>query len=82
MNNTVLFLLIGLAAGAVAGYLTRPESAEIRLGPVQLEVQTDRTAEPGGAITSGQWQHIFIFAGIGAVVGFATGTAMDRRKGI
>jgi uncharacterized membrane-anchored protein YhcB (DUF1043 family) len=79
MNARLLYLLVGLAVGAVVGYLTRPEAAEIKLGPLQMEVQTNQTAEPGGAITSSQWQHIFIFAGIGAVVGFAAGAAVTRR---
>ncbi len=81
MNNRVLLLLIGLAVGGVVGYLTRPELAEIKLGPLQMQVQTDQAAGPGGEVTSSQWQRIFIFAGIGAVVGFAAGMAVDRRKG-
>ena len=31
----VVFLVIGLLIGALAGYLTRPESAEIKLGPIE-----------------------------------------------
>ena len=34
----VVFLLIGLIVGGLTGYLTRPETAEIRIGPLSLEV--------------------------------------------
>jgi len=49
--------------------VTRPESSDIKVGPIQLNVQTDQTAAPGDAVTSGGWQHIGIFAVIGALVG-------------
>jgi hypothetical protein len=43
-------------------------------------VQTDQPAAPGDAVTSSQWQHIGIFAGIGALVGLGLGFAADRRR--
>ena len=33
-SNLVAFLVVGLLIGALAGYLTRPESAQIKLGPL------------------------------------------------
>jgi ElaB/YqjD/DUF883 family membrane-anchored ribosome-binding protein len=45
-----------------------------------MEVQTDQTAAPGDAVTSSQWQHIGIFAVIGAVVGLGLGFAVDQRR--
>lgn len=80
MNTKVILLVIGLLVGSLIGYMTRPESADIKVGPIQLNVQTDQTAAPGDAVTSGGWQHIGIFAVIGALVGLGAGFAMDRRK--
>jgi hypothetical protein len=80
MNAKVILLVIGLLVGGLAGYLTRPQAAEIKLGPLQMEVQTDQTAAPGDAVTSSQWQHIGIFAVIGAVVGLGLGFAVDQRR--
>ena len=80
MNNKVILLVVGLLVGGLVGFLTRPQSAEIKLGPISMEVQTDQTAAPGDAVTSTQWQHIGIFAVIGAVVGIGLGFAADRRR--
>lgn len=80
MNAKVLLLVIGLVAGALVGYLTRPQAAELKLGPLQMEVQTDQTASPNDPVTSSQWQHIGIFTVIGAVIGLAAGFAVDRQR--
>jgi hypothetical protein len=82
MNGKVIFLLGGLIIGALVGYLTRPEAAEIRLGPLSIEVQGNRPAEGGGPLTSGQWQHIAIFTVIGGIIGLGAGFAAGRRGGV
>ncbi len=79
MNAKIVCLLVGLVAGALAGYLTRPQGAEISIGGLNLEVTGPGTAEGGGSLTSSQTQHIAILALIGAVVGFGIGFAADRR---
>jgi hypothetical protein len=79
MNSKVLLLIAGLVIGGIAGYVTRPESAEISLGPVSIEVQGDRPAQGGGPLTSGQWQHIALFTVIGGIIGLAAGFAVGRR---
>jgi hypothetical protein len=79
MNLKVIFLLGGLIIGALAGYVTRPEAAEIKLGPLSIEVQGDKRAEGGGSLTSGQWQHIAIFTVIGGIIGLGAGFAVGRR---
>ncbi len=67
--------------GGLAGYLTRPEAAEIKIGSFSLEVQGDTPAGTrGGALTTGQMQHIGIFAVIGAVLGLGIGFIADRRR--
>jgi hypothetical protein len=77
----IVFLVIGLLVGALAGYLTRPESAEIKLGPIKLEVSGNRAARGDGPLTSSQIQHIAILTAIGGAIGFGLGFAMGKRKG-
>lgn len=79
MNTRVLFLLIGLALGALVGWLTRPEAAEVKVGPISVEVQGNSPASSSdtGSLTTGQLQHIGVYtlAGgvLGALVGFLVG---------
>lgn len=80
-NAKIVLLVVGLLAGGLVGYVTRPQAAEIKLGPLSLEVQGDRTAgATGGAMTSGQTQHVGVYALIGALAGFGLGFVADRRK--
>jgi len=79
-NPLVVFLLIGLFVGALAGYLTRPESAEIRVGPLKLEVTGDRIARGGGELTSSQVRYIAMITLIGGVVGLALGFGIKSGK--
>ena len=47
-SNLLAFLLIGLVIGGLAGYITRPEeTAEIRLGPLSVEVRNNERARGG-----------------------------------
>jgi hypothetical protein len=81
MNSRVLFLLVGLVVGAIVGYLTRPESAEVRFGPVHIEVQGDHAAgaQDDGGLTNGQIQHIAIYTIAGGVLGALAGLLVARR---
>ncbi len=79
-NALIVYAIIGLLIGAVAGYLTRPESAEIRIGPVQIEVTGKGIARDGGDLTSSQTQHILLIALIGGLIGAGLGYAADRGK--
>ncbi len=79
MNSKAMLLVLGLLAGALAGYVTRPESAEINIGPLNIEITGDQPARGGGEITSDQWQHIGIFAAIGAILGLGAGIVVGRR---
>ena len=77
----VVLLVVGLLAGGLIGWITRPEAAEIRLGPLAVEVQSDRAAgTQGGSLASGQTQHVAIFAVVGAIIGFGLGFAVDRTR--
>jgi len=80
-SNLLTFLLIGLVIGGFAGYMTRPEeTAEIRVGPLSLEVRNDERAR-GGPLTSKQVQHIAIMTAIGGAIGMGVGFAAGRRRG-
>jgi len=80
-SNLLAFLLIGLVIGGLAGYMTRPEeTAEIRVGPLSLEVRNDERAR-GGPLTSKQVQHIAIMTAIGGAIGFAVAFAGGKRRG-
>lgn len=81
MNAKIVLLVVGLVAGGLVGYLTRPQAAEIKIGPLSVEVQGDRPAGAGGGeLTSGQMQHVGLFAVVGALAGFGLGFVADRRK--
>ena len=79
-SNLITFLLIGLAVGALSGYMTRPETSEIKLGPLSLEVRSDEMARGGGPITSSQAQHIAIMAALGGIIGLGVGFAAGKRR--
>ncbi len=82
MNAKIVLLLVGLVVGGLAGYLTRPQAAEIKLGPLSVEIQDRDSAAGarGGDLTSGQLQHVGLFALIGAVIGFGAGFVADRGR--
>ena len=79
-NATVTYAVIGLLIGALAGYLTRPESAEIKIGPVQIEVTGKGIDRGGGDLTSSQLQHVLIIGLIGGLIGVGFGFMVDRGK--
>jgi hypothetical protein len=78
-SNLLVFLVVGLLVGALAGYLTRPQSAELKLGPLSIEVKGDRPAQGGGPVTSSQMQHIALITLIGGVIGAGIGFVARRR---
>lgn len=80
-SSLLAFLIVGLLIGAFAGYVTRPESAEIKLGPLNIEVKGNQVAHDNGPLTSSQIQHIAIITAIGGGIGLALGFAMGKNKG-
>ena len=77
MNNKIVLLLLGLVVGGIIGYLTRPESAEIRIGPMSVQITGPGPAQ-GGPLTSDQMQHVVLIAVLGAIVGFGLGIVAER----
>jgi hypothetical protein len=81
VSAKVLLLLIGIIAGGVAGWLTRPATVELQIGPLNIAIQGNEPAgAQGGRITSEQWRHIAILTGVGAAIGLALGFALDRGR--
>ena len=80
-SNLVTFRVVVWLIGALAGYRTRPESAQIKLGPLNIEVRGDRVAHDSGPLTSSQIQHIALITLVGGVVGLGLGFATGRNKG-
>ena len=80
-SNLVAFLIIGLLVGAVSGYMTRPESTEIRLGPLSIEVKGNQVAHDNGPLTTSQFRHIAIITLIGGVIGLGVGFAAGKSRG-
>lgn len=79
-NPLVAFLVVGLLIGALSGYLTRPETAQIRMGPISIEVRGDNVAHGGGEITSSQMKHIAFITLIGGIIGLGFGFAVKSGK--
>jgi hypothetical protein len=79
-SNLIVFLLVGLLVGALSGYMTRPESTEIKLGPLSIEVKGNQVARDNGPLTSSQVQHIAIITLIGGVIGMGVGFAVGRNR--
>jgi hypothetical protein len=78
MNNLkVIFLVLGLVAGGLIGYVTRPPVAQVTIPGINLQIKTEA---PQGELTSRQTQHIAIWAIIGAIVGLGAGFIADRRR--
>jgi hypothetical protein len=77
--NLVALAAVGLLIGALAGYLTRPESAELQIGPVKIEMSGNKVAHGSGPLTSSQVQHVAIIALIGGAIGLGLAFAMGRR---
>ncbi|MEP9350842.1 hypothetical protein [Xanthobacter sp. KR7-225] len=77
MSLKVVFLVLGLLAGGIVGWLTRPQVAEIRLPGIDIKVQGER---PGGGLTSEQARHLGLVALVGGIIGLGVGFVADRRR--
>jgi hypothetical protein len=77
MNSKAVLLFVGLAVGGIVGFLTRPGTTEIQIGPMNIQVTGPGPAQ-GGPLTSNQIQHIALLAILGAVIGFGVGYVVER----
>jgi hypothetical protein len=79
MNLKIILLVLGLLAGSLIGYVTRPATAAISIPGINVQIKTDGPPQ-GGSLTRAQTQHIAIWAVIGAIVGFGAGFIAERRR--
>jgi hypothetical protein len=82
VNAPIVFVLIGLLAGALVGYATIPaERSAIRLGPIDIETQGQKPSV-GDELTNAQTQHVLTIVLIGGVIGLGCGFALQGRTRI
>jgi hypothetical protein len=82
LNAPIVFVLIGLLAGALVGYATIPvERSGIRLGPIDIETQAKQPSV-GDELTNSQTQHVLTIVLIGGLIGLGCGFAVQRRNRI
>jgi hypothetical protein len=79
-NAKIVLLVLGIVVGGAIGYMTRPETAEIRIGKLNIQVTGKGINTHGGNLTSDQYQHIALFALIGGILGLGLGFAVDGGK--
>ena len=81
-NTKIVLLLLGLLAGGVYGYVTRPQSAEIKIGGTSIEFSSNRisTSSSSSGLTSAQGQHIALYAVGGGIIGLLLGLVAERRR--
>ncbi len=80
MTWKVVLLLLGLLVGAVAGYLTRPESAEIRLGGTTIEFENNQISAGSSVLTNGTNRHILLTTLAGGIIGLLAGFVVAGRR--
>jgi len=78
VNAPILFLVLGLIAGALVGFETLPaETSEIRIGPLNIEVQGKKPSARD-ELTDRQTQHVLTVMLIGGIIGLACGFVVQR----
>ena len=97
MNLKTLLLVLGLAIGAIAGWVTAPKAVDIRVGPLSVQIE-DGGGESGNITATGEDGQIqvqignpsplndrntrtAIFAIVGGIIGFGAASLYGRRKG-
>lgn len=74
----IICLLLGLIAGGLVGFLTKPPAASVTIPVINLQVKTEA---PQGELTNRQFNHIALSALAGAIVGLGVGFVADRKRG-
>lgn len=76
MNLKIVCLALGLLAGGLVGWMTRPDTAAIRLPGIEIKVEEGA----GGGLSSDQTRHVGLSALVGAIIGLGVGFIADRRR--
>ncbi len=81
MNAKVLLLVVGLVAGAVIGWVTKPPAASLQLGPVNIEIASNQSiGGEGNGPTNGQWYYIGMITAVGGLLGLGLGVLLDSGR--
>lgn len=72
----IICLLLGIVAGGLVGFVTKPPTAQVTIPGINLQIKTEA---PQGELTNRQFNHIALCAVIGAIVGLGIGFVADRR---
>jgi hypothetical protein len=72
----IICLLLGIVAGRLVGFVTKPPTAQVTIPGINLQIKTEA---PQGELTNRQFNHIALCALIGAIVGLGVGFVADRR---
>ncbi len=72
----IICLLLGIVAGGLVGFVTKPPTAQVTIPGINLQIKTEA---PQGELTNRQFNHIALCAMIGAIVGLGIGFVADRR---
>ncbi len=79
-NTVVALIVLCMLAGGVAGYVTRPQAAELTIGGASIEFENPARTATSGVLTTGQIQRVVLFALGGGVVGLLLGLVVNRRS--
>jgi uncharacterized membrane protein (UPF0136 family) len=81
VNAKILLLLIGILAGGIVGWFTKPPAVSVQLGPVNIEIASNQSVGAGGTeLTSEQWYYLGMIAAVGGLIGLGLGVLIDRRR--
>lgn len=76
-NLKVICLLLGIIAGGLVGFVTKPPAAQVTIPVINLQVKTEA---PQGELTNRQFNHVALCALIGGILGLGLGFVADRRR--
>lgn len=78
-NLKVVCLLLGIIAGGLVGFVTKPPQGQTTIPIINVPVQTEPKEK--GDLTNRQFNHVALWALIGGIVGLGVGFVGDRRRG-
>lgn len=77
-NLKVIFLVLGIIAGGLVGFVTKPPQAASIIPIINVPVQVEPKEK--GDLTNRQFNHVALCALIGGIVGLGIGFVGDRRR--
>jgi hypothetical protein len=78
-NLKVICLVLGIVAGGLVGYVTKPPQW-VRVIPI-INVVVEAEPKEKGDLTERQFNYVALCALIGGIIGLGVGVVGDRRRG-